>query len=54
MHPFLRLAKSYHTMFVSKEESGNELALTKSRVEKYIKGSDGKVSFEVSIFNYMW
>ena len=51
MHPFLRLAKSYHQMFDSNDQASRELSETKLTLEKYIKDNQGKVNFEVSALN---
>lgn len=46
MHPFLRLAKSYHQMFDSKDQASKELSEMKTTLQKYIKDNQGKVNFE--------
>jgi hypothetical protein len=51
MHPFLRLAKSYHQMFDSKDQASKELSEMKTTLQKYIKDNQGKVNFEVSALN---
>ena len=53
MHPFLRLAKSYHQIFDSKDQASKELTDIKSRLEKYIKENQGQVDFEVSALNLL-
>jgi len=45
MHPFLRIAKSYHQIFDSNDKS-TELTQMKSTLEKYIKDNQRKVNFE--------
>ena len=47
MHPFIRIAKSYHQIFDSNQPR-KEMSEIKTKLEKFINIQGDKVNFEVS------